>query len=59
MLEHLLNNAAQAIAADSATQTDNAIRLTASHDTRAVQMIVSDTGPGFREPDESSTSSTP
>jgi signal transduction histidine kinase len=50
MLEHLLNNAAQAIAADAKTQIDNAIRLTVSHDARAVQMIVSDTGPGFREP---------
>jgi signal transduction histidine kinase len=50
MLEHLLNNAAQAIAADAASQRNNAIRLTVSHDTRAVQMIVSDTGHGFREP---------
>jgi signal transduction histidine kinase len=50
MLEHLLNNAAQAIAAEAKTQRDNAIRLTVSHDARAVQMIVSDTGPGFREP---------
>lgn len=54
MLEHLLNNAAQAVGA--ATQAcgegvgEDAIRVTVGHDARAVQMIVSDTGPGFREP---------
>jgi signal transduction histidine kinase len=50
MLEHLLNNAAQAIGRAGAGQQENAIRLTVSHDSRAVQMIVSDTGPGFPEP---------
>jgi signal transduction histidine kinase len=50
MLEHLLNNAAQAIGSSGAASSEDAIRLTVSHDTRAVQMIVSDTGPGFREP---------
>lgn len=50
MLEHLLNNAAQAIAADIESHKDNAIRLTVSYYSRAVQMIVSDTGPGFPEP---------
>ena len=50
MLEHLLNNAAQAIGRGGTEQRENAIRLTVSHDTRAVQMIVSDTGPGFPEP---------
>jgi signal transduction histidine kinase len=49
MLEHLLNNAAQAIAT-LAGETDHAIRVTASHDTNSVNLIVSDTGPGFREP---------
>jgi signal transduction histidine kinase len=29
---------------------DDAIRVMVSHDVRAVQMIVSDTGPGFHEP---------
>ena len=50
MLEHLLNNAAQAIAAQEKARREDAIRLAVSHDARAVQMIVSDTGPGFREP---------
>ena len=50
MLEHLLNNAAQAIAANAGGREENAIRLTVSHEGRAVQMIVSDTGPGFRDP---------
>jgi signal transduction histidine kinase len=50
MLEHLLNNAAQAIAANGKDREENAIRLTMSHDGRAIQMIVSDTGPGFRDP---------
>lgn len=50
MLEHLLNNASQAIARGSTEPGKNAIRLTVGHDTRAVQMIVSDTGPGFSEP---------
>jgi signal transduction histidine kinase len=52
VMEHLLNNAAQAIA--SAPSNDagsgHAIRLTVNHDARGVQVIVSDTGPGFREP---------
>jgi signal transduction histidine kinase len=54
MLEHLLNNAAQAIGAHQQPGADgmreDAIRVTVGHDARAVQMIVSDTGPGFREP---------
>jgi signal transduction histidine kinase len=58
VLEHLLNNAAQAIAAARETPVtarlvvsrDDAIRLTVSHDGRGVQMIVSDTGTGFGEP---------
>ena len=50
MLEHLLNNAAQAIGTRRVEQGEDAVRLTVSHDARAVQMIVSDTGPGFREP---------
>ena len=50
MLEHLVNNASQAIARAGTEPAKNAIRLAVSHDTRAVQMIVSDTGPGFPEP---------
>jgi C4-dicarboxylate-specific signal transduction histidine kinase len=52
VLEHLLNNAAQAVAsaADLRGGEEHAIRLTASQDGRMVHLIVSDTGPGFREP---------
>lgn len=48
VMEHLLNNAAQAIATKPARE--HSIRITLSHNVRAVQFIVSDTGPGFREP---------
>ena len=51
MLEHLLNNSAQAIAAAGVRAGENhRIRLTVSHDERALHLIVSDTGTGFREP---------
>jgi signal transduction histidine kinase len=52
VLEHLLNNAAQAIATARPREEgeEHAIRVTLSHDARAVHLIVSDTGPGFREP---------
>jgi signal transduction histidine kinase len=52
MLEHLLNNAAQAVAsaADLGGDEEHAIRLTVSQDNQMVHLIVSDTGPGFREP---------
>ena len=62
VLEHLLNNAAQAIqqAADSAPipidglpRGDNeppVIRITLSQAAQALHLVVSDTGPGFREP---------
>jgi signal transduction histidine kinase len=52
LLEHLLNNAAQAVAsaADQRSDEENAIRLTVSQDNHMVHLIVSDTGPGFREP---------
>jgi signal transduction histidine kinase len=51
VLEHLLNNAAQAVAsvADLRDGEEHAIRLTVSQDDRMVHLIVSDTGPGFRE----------
>lgn len=56
VLEHLLNNSAQAIgmvqsgAKAYAAGEKHAIRLTVSHDARALHLVVSDTGPGFREP---------
>jgi signal transduction histidine kinase len=52
VLEHLLNNAAQAVASASALRDgeEHAIRLTVGHDGRMVRLIVSDTGPGFRDP---------
>jgi len=51
VLEHLLNNSAQAI--DSIEQDgerEREIRVSVSHDAASVQIIVSDTGPGFEEP---------
>jgi signal transduction histidine kinase len=59
VLEHLLNNAAQAIATARATPgaaafgvpRGDTIRLTVSHDGQTVQVVVSDTGTGFREPE--------
>ena len=52
VMEHLLNNAAQAIAGARPREADeeHAIRVMISHDTRSLHMIVSDTGPGFGEP---------
>ena len=59
VMEHLLNNAAQAVG--SARQmgvvapldgdgAEHSIRVTVSYDERMLHLIVSDTGPGFREP---------
>ena len=52
VFEHLLNNAAQAIATarDREADEEHAIRVTVSHDNQALHVIVIDTGPGFREP---------
>jgi signal transduction histidine kinase len=52
VFEHLLNNAAQAIAGARAREDSeqHIIRVTLSHDERTLDVIVSDTGPGFREP---------
>jgi signal transduction histidine kinase len=53
VFEHLLNNAAQAIATARPREEDepeHAIRVTLSHDEMVLHVIVSDTGPGFREP---------
>jgi signal transduction histidine kinase len=53
VMEHLLNNAAQAIASAGGKdkEVEPAIRVAVSHDERRVQVIVSDTGPGFRDPE--------
>jgi signal transduction histidine kinase len=52
LLEHLLNNAAQAVASEAERRggEEHVIRLTVSQDDRMLHLIVSDTGPGFREP---------
>jgi signal transduction histidine kinase len=52
VMEHLLNNAAQAIGSAREREVDeeHAIRITVSHDERTLHVILSDTGPGFREP---------
>ena len=51
VMEHLLNNAAQAIASSPSNDAglEPVIRVTVSHDGRGLQVIVSDTGPGFRQ----------
>jgi signal transduction histidine kinase len=48
VMEHLLNNAAQAVA--SVSGDEHLIRVAVRQDERGVQVIVSDTGPGFAEP---------
>ena len=53
VMEHLLNNAAQAIQMAQALEHERGgdeIRITVSHDECALHVIVSDTGPGFEEP---------
>ena len=53
VMEHLLNNAVQAILAAReilAVRREETIRLIAGFDGRTVQIVVSDTGTGFREP---------
>ena len=52
VLEHLLNNAAQALAGDGLTKGDEeqVIRVSLGVDGSTVHLIVSDTGPGFRKP---------
>lgn len=52
VVEHLLNNAVQAIAESRAREADeeHAIRISLSQDEHAANMIVSDTGTGFEEP---------
>jgi signal transduction histidine kinase len=52
MLEHLLNNASQALAAAAldGSGEEMVIRVSVCQDTEAVHLVVSDTGKGFREP---------
>ena len=54
VLEHLLNNAAQALAGTGAAGLEaggeQAIRVSVSGGAEGVRMVVSDTGPGFRDP---------
>jgi len=50
MMEHLLNNAAQALAGVAKSEEERVIRISSGRDGAAVHLIVSDTGPGFREP---------
>ena len=50
VMEHLLNNAAQAIEDAGEREGGHAIRITVSHDETSVNVIVSDTGTGFEEP---------
>lgn len=52
VMEHLLNNAAQSIATAAPRPYDkaHAIRIAASFDAEKLHLIVSDTGPGFKEP---------
>jgi signal transduction histidine kinase len=49
MMEHLLNNAAQAVARLEAVK-DGVIRVSVSCDAGMVNLIVSDSGPGFADP---------
>jgi signal transduction histidine kinase len=58
VLEHLLNNAAQAIASideevedENGAKREREIRISVSHAADSLQVIVSDTGPGFKEPE--------
>ncbi len=50
VMEHLLNNAAQAIERVEPMAEGHAIRVAVSHDECSLHVIVSDTGPGFEEP---------
>jgi signal transduction histidine kinase len=52
MMEHLLNNAAQALAAGEVAKEgeERVIRVSVGYDGRMAHLIVSDTGPGFAQP---------
>jgi signal transduction histidine kinase len=49
MMEHLLNNAAQALAGVTEVREEQVIRVSVSAYGGKVHVIVSDTGPGFRD----------
>ena len=53
MLEHLLNNAAQALANEEIEESgeERVIRISVGRDAGVVHLLVSDSGPGFREPE--------
>jgi signal transduction histidine kinase len=51
MVEHLLNNAAQALAEGAQSGEEQAVRVSVGVDGPNVHLIVSDTGPGFCEPE--------
>lgn len=52
VLEHLLNNSAQAIESiEDEAEREREIRVSVSYDMSSVQIIVSDTGSGFAEPE--------
>jgi len=53
MLEHLLNNAAQALANQEIVDSgeERVIRIAVGRDAGMVHLLVSDSGPGFREPE--------
>jgi signal transduction histidine kinase len=50
MMEHLLNNAAQALAGVAESSEERVIRISLGRDKAVAHLIVSDTGPGFRQP---------
>ena len=52
MMEHLLNNAAQALAGagTAKAEEEQVIRLSVNGDGERVYLVVSDTGPGFAQP---------
>lgn len=53
VLEQLLNNSAQALdSIDEDAEREREIRISVSHDATSVQVIVSDTGPGFEIPEQ-------
>jgi signal transduction histidine kinase len=50
VMEHLLNYSARAVGDASGGDGEHVIRVSLTHDGVEVQVMVSDTGPGFREP---------
>jgi signal transduction histidine kinase len=50
MIEHLLNNAAQALAGVGGAGGEQMIRMSVNAEGERVHLVVSDTGPGFAQP---------